>query len=110
MEIVSKQEIRAARAKSNSPGLKAEHPVFWAGNMLLGIPDNTPAAPGDQAVEQPEPDQEPGKMAEPNPAAAPKPDKAGDQAADKPPVAGEAADKKAEQEAEKAGGGGELDG
>ena len=48
----SRQETRAAvldyeneprlRMKKTDPVLNAQHPFFWAGPMLLGIPDNRP--------------------------------------------------------------------
>ena len=48
------------RMKKTDPVLNAEHPFFWAGPMLLGIPDNRPPAakepenqPKDEAIGEP---------------------------------------------------------
>lgn len=41
LELNYENEPRV-RAKKSDPVLKAEHPIFWAGNMLLAIPDDAP--------------------------------------------------------------------
>ncbi len=55
MELDYENEPRL-RSNKSDPKLKAEHPMFWAGNMLLAIPDDAPMIeePAEEPVVEPE--------------------------------------------------------
>ena len=94
------------RAKADDPVLKAEHPAFWAANLLLGIPNETPVLVPENPAGEGEPAKDPAQAEQPKPAGDAKPGDAGGVGGnpDPPmPEAGKPADGDAKQEAGKGG-------